>query len=331
MNTRIETAQDFSELIGEGGVAGQSDMFLLDDVKREIDSDKELTKAGVARAIGASATTLNEVLSGKYKGDPEPTREKLRNWLRDRQERRVLAPTLPSPPPFVETPTAKRVWNTLRLSQLMSQMAILYGGAGMGKSLTAREYQRGHNRVYIATFAPHHGSQTAALQAIAKAVGINVAPHERTGSRMFERILMELTNECLLVIDEAQHAKVAAIESVRSIHDATGCGVVLMGNEPLYDLIYGRRGRDLAQLFSRISLRCKLELPSKEDVSALCGAWGLPKGRPVSFLESVAARPGALRTVGKVIQLAVMNSRKPAAQLDEEALKMALAQLGLER
>ena len=37
--------------------------------------------------------------------------------------------------------------------------------------------------------------------------------------------------EGLLIIDEAQHLLLPALESLRSIHDATACGLVLMGNE----------------------------------------------------------------------------------------------------
>jgi len=57
----------------------------------------------------------------------------------------------------------------------------------------------------------------------------------------------------LLIVDEAQHLPVSGLDAVRSIHDATGCGLALLGNESVYARITGgARQAHFAQLFSRV-------------------------------------------------------------------------------
>ena len=82
---------------------------------------------------------------------------------------------------------------------------------------------------------------------------LTLAPHERVGGKkggdvIFRMIVQGLRGrEGLLILDEAQHLLLPALESLRSIHDATECGLVLMGSESVY-----------ARLPSRIKPHLKL-------------------------------------------------------------------------
>ena len=65
----------------------------------------------------------------------------------------------------------------------------------------------------------------------------------------------------VIVIDEAQHLKYAALEEIRSLTDDNpmtgehGVGVVLIGNSEVYSRLQGRQQAQFAQLFSRIRMQ----------------------------------------------------------------------------
>ena len=101
--------------------------------------------------------------------------------------------------------------------------------------------------------------------------------------------------ECLLIIDEAQHLMLPALESLRNIHDATECGHVLMGNEAVYSRLSGRRSAEFAQLYSRVGSVLKLENPLPSDTTALARQWGV-KEKPAAAISPAKAKAVAGNT-----------------------------------
>ena len=81
----------------------------------------------------------------------------------------------------------------------------------------------------------------------------------------------------LLILDEAQHLMLPALESLRSIHDATACGLVLMGNEAVYSRLSGRHSAEFAQLYSRVGSVLKLENPLPRTLRHWLGTGGSKK------------------------------------------------------
>src|SRR3546814_18916522 len=60
-----------------------------------------------------------------------------------------------------------------------------------------------------------------------------------------ERFCREIAEEggrVLLILDEAQHARLDLLEELRAIHDmkACACGLVIAGNDSLFDALRGR-------------------------------------------------------------------------------------------
>ena len=81
----------------------------------------------------------------------------------------------------------------------------------------------------------------------------------------------------LLILDEAQHLMLPALESLRSIYDTTECGLVLMGNEAVYSRLSGRRSAEFAHLFSRVGSVLKLEKPLPRTLRHWLGIGGSKK------------------------------------------------------
>lgn len=59
----------------------------------------------------------------------------------------------------------------------------------------------------------------------------------------------------MIIIDEAQHLTVRALNHLRCISDESGVGICLIGNDDVYRKMKGSGKADFAQLFSRIGMR----------------------------------------------------------------------------
>ena len=64
-----------------------------------------VTQAQIAKEIGVSGSTVNQLLNGNYKADPTAMVQKLANWLTARDQRADA----PRDPGFVMTETAKQI------------------------------------------------------------------------------------------------------------------------------------------------------------------------------------------------------------------------------
>lgn len=115
----------------------------------------------------------------------------------------------------------------------------------------------------------------------------------------------------MLIIDEAQHLSVKAVEEIRSIHDQAKVGVVFMGNAPLNAKFDGLgRTADYAQLFSRIGLRRKINKPRQKDMCAILAGWEGVKDEEVQLCAKEIGRcAGGLRSMSKVLRNATKIAR----------------------
>ena len=104
----------------------------------------------------------------------------------------------------------------------------------------------------------------------------------------------------LLIVDEAQHLSLRALETLRALHDATGAGLALMGNAVVYArLTGGRRAAEFAQLFSRVGKRVRLTQVEEGDRRRSAGSLGPEAGQAGGFSEGGAGdRPQARRPAG---------------------------------
>lgn len=275
-------------------------MDILERVRGLIDAG-ETTQARVAKEAGVSATTLSQVLSGTYAADPARVVERLAAWLSARDERRQAM--LPPLPGFVPTPTASRILAALAYAQMAGDCAVIYGAAGVGKTMAIREYQATHPSVWVATMTPGHAGVTAALEEVAAAVGVKDCP--QSPARIHREVAARVAGTGgLLIVDEAQHLSVAALDALRSIHDAGGVGLALVGNDLVYTrMTGGSRAAYLDRLFSRIGKRLSIRRAQDADIEAVARAAGAEPWREVM---EIGRQPGALRAAVKAIRLAQM-------------------------
>ncbi|MBJ6800206.1 AAA family ATPase [Geomonas propionica] len=282
-----------------------------------------MSQEKAAKEAGISTSSLNQWLQGKYKGDNEAVAEKVLRWLASRERKiSVAAPLADSG--YIETETSKKIMATLNLAQLLADLCAIYGGAGVGKTMTIERYASLNPNVWVVTMRPDTATFAAALEEIGDVMGVRSNWPNRLAREICKKIK---GTGGLLIIDEAQFASVAAIEAIRSIHDATGVGVVLCGNESVYTrLTGGARAANFAQLFSRVGKRLRLTKASSQDVTAIAGRYGITGQKELAILKGISEKPGALRGLVKTLRLASLLAGSGAST--QEHIAAAWRDLG---
>lgn len=279
-----------------------NDGKIIERVRAEI-AREGLSQAAAAAGIGISDAALSQWLRGKYQGDSGVVAEKAGRWLATQSERRDLLAKSPAPPEWADTPLAARAMAALAHAHLAADMCAVYGAPGLGKTLAARRYAGLRPNVWIATATRATRSVTGTLRQVADAMQLRSVPRRAADleSAAVERLR---GSGGLLVVDEAQHLPTASLEELRSLHDASGCGLALVGSDSLWLRLSAGRHPELAQLYSRVGKRVRLGGVTAADVAALLSAWGLAEAGLEFHAGAIAARPGGLRSLVKALSLA---------------------------
>lgn len=290
-------------------------------------ADKRLSQSRIAAESGLSSTTISQWLNGIYTGDNSAVETKLERWVDTTQAARERASAMPDAPGYIDTRTGGLIIAALRYAQLAGDIAVIYGGAGLGKTAAIRQFSLMAPNVWHATVTRASAGVAPSLEVIVDAIGINASG---TAYRLHNAICKRVTNTIgLLVIDEAQHLTEAALDQIRAIHDATGIGVALVGNEQVYArMTGGSRAAYLDRLFSRIGKKVRLSKVTQEDANALLDGWKVSDGKTRALLMDVASKPGALRGMTKVLRLSSMYAAADGRKLNLEDVRQAWAELG---
>lgn len=300
-------------------------------VRRQIEelraNDKRYSDSHCARAMGVSPSAFSQWMKGTYKGDNAQIEHKALTWLRSLEERRLHDQELPQAPEFIDTPTSRRIWNTLVYAQAACDLVVVYGEAGVGKSETGRHYQTQHPNVHIATMTPATSGAGSALNDIADELGL--AGNTTQPYQVQREIIKYLRGrEGLLIIDEAQQLNLQGLEMIRSLHDLAGIGVAVVGNPSVYArMTGGTRASSYAQVFGRIGKRCRITGSTADDATAIGSAWGVKGKDELTTLHQIARKPGGVRVVTKTLRMASLIARQRKQEIDEETIRQAYADL----
>ncbi|EIR3453845.1 AAA family ATPase [Salmonella enterica] len=205
----------------------------------------------VARAIGRSSAAINQYVQGKYNGDIADMEERIGHFLRRVREKQNA---LRIDERFVSTPTASKGLEVLSYAHLESEICVLYGAAGLGKTMILKEYARRDDAVIFIEADPGFTARTL-LEELCGRLRLS-----KNGNihALIEVCVEKLKGSGrLLVIDEAELLPYRALEVIRRLHDKAGIGVVLAGMPRLITNLKGKRG-EYAQLYSRVALALDL-------------------------------------------------------------------------
>lgn len=288
---------------------------------RAIIENEGLTQTAVAKDAGIAYGTFTGWLAGNYQGNNDKVAGQVQIWLVSREEKKRATAQVPRAPGFIVTPSAARFTETLRFAQVMPEIAVIAGGAGIGKTVSARNYTETTSNVWLATMDPSTANVNPMLTEIAAVLGLI----EKNCAKLPRAIGDKISGTGgLLIVDEAQHLNTVALDMLRALYDRHQVGIALIGNEAVYARLEGgSRKAAFAQLFSRIGERVTQARPKADDMCALIKAWGVTDKEEIRLLKAIAAKPGALRGMTKVLQLATMLAAGSGAERDIRHIRAA--------
>lgn len=289
---------------------------------RDIMDAEGLSQNAAANLIGLGATRFSQWLNDKYPGDVGNIENDVQRWLDSRKAESELTAKLPSAPAWYETPSAQAVIGALSFAQIAGAMTCIYGGAGLGKTTAIGQYAESSPNVWRIKATPATARPGPLLYRISVAIGARIS----TTIHILESSIIERIRDTrgLIVIDDAQHLCIRALDEIRSIHDATGIGIALVGNEVIYSqMTGGRRSAEFAQLFSRLSKRVQLTKPRDGDIDALLDAWGINDRASRDYCRQIGRKPGALRGLTYTLRMAAMFAAGAGESLNLTHIKAA--------
>ena len=212
---------------------------------------------------------------------------------------------------IAHTQTLDDVIMAVSFAEAAGDISLIYGDAGLGKTVSLKQYIKMHPDVIYIELKDCDKSVKGVCEKVLSCIG--------KLQRGTDRVLVDAITDYLtstprlIIIDEAQHLSIRALENLRAINDVTESGVVLCGNPTVYDRMHGRGQAHFAQLYSRIGIRRHIKEPSLEDITAIFNPYALDK-ESLLYLHELALQRGGIRNCVKVLNIALQfrdNEKEP--------------------
>lgn len=284
--------------------------------------DKHLSQAAVGRAIGKSPAVVNQYLQSKYTGDVTAINGLVKNLLRREVEKEQSAKV---EIPYVQTTTARKVREVLRLAHVEGEINVVYGEAGLGKTLALRAYAADYPDAILLEVDPGYTARVV-LQELADKLGLisRGSIHDLSGA-----IIGKLQGSGrIILVDEAELLPYRALEVLRRIYDKCNgsVGVVLAGMPRLLINLKGKRG-ELVQLYSRIGFAFNLgnALPKTDIETIASQLLGDDNGLGDALYEACSGNTRRLsKLLRGVIRTSRINQRPVTAGMIQEFSRMLI-------
>lgn len=296
-----------------------------------IGQDDNISKSEMARMIGMPVSSFSGWYSGNIgKGRLDTNNDKVERWIASRDEMNKMGATIPESPPFLLTPTARDIINTMLFAQSLPGIVSITAASGMGKSEVCKEFTATRSNVHLITMTPYTSKPFALLKVLSHK--LNVVQHDpaKLVDAIGERL--EVTGAgTLLIVDEAQNLEMTAIDQLRHFNDIYGCGIALVGNDEVYEKIKRKiDGATSPQLKSRISKCFRRKKPLLNDIRMILDAWHVKDEEAREILTGIGMKPGALRQIDETMKLASMLAASEGKPVDADLINAAFSNRDVE-
>lgn len=148
-------------------------------------------------------------------------------------------------------------------------------------------------------------SATAVLKLISSKLGIQcVNRKEVLMNKLLERLK---GTHYLIILDEADHLSLDALQAIRNLNDSACVGIVLSGNDKIYRQMYSsQRGYEFDQIRTRIIVRKRVfNSYTNEEIKSI---FYLAPDECMPYLVGLSNRE-SLRTAIKIFNVALEYSK----------------------
>ena len=275
-----------------------------------------MSQAKLAQVTGINKAIISQWLRGQYTGDIAGVVQAVEEYLRtavEHEQARETALPMVATQDYIPTSISEDVYKMIKYCQLERGIMIAHGDAGIGKTKAAQKFVRDNptQSIYIQA-TPSTGTLGNILKLLARALRI---PETRSKLDLLTNIRAKLDgSNKVIIIDEAQHLKLSALEEIRTLADPNtitgqeGIGIVLIGNTEVYGRMMGRQEARFAQLFSRVKFNryYNTQRIKRADVEMLFPALAQAgEKRAVDLLEGICRSKFGVRGAVNVYNNAV--------------------------
>lgn len=270
-------------------------------------ANESVSMSAFARAIGVSAAAVSQFKNGVYKGDGKQLGEKVAKYIANYKSKGMAVKNEPNRGEFLLSTDAKMANFIINEAINEREIALIYGGAGTGKTTILKEFTKNNpNAVLIE--ATCHTTANVLLDELCEALKIDGTKSANAKLKAIARFLKD--NDKIILIDEAEHLPLRALEDLRRIYDFSRTTMVLCGTEILLNNLMGKN-KELRQLYSRI-----------------CGKWcmqGLSKTECESFYSMgiYEYSKGNFRSSAKLYKKALRLAELNGCECDDEIIEKA--------
>ncbi len=287
---------------------------------REYKEKTGKTQSQIAKELGVSDGQLSSFLSGTYKA-PHTIIPKIEQLVQINVQKEIA----PREPGFKRTTVSGIVMDLIAYCHIQGKIGVVYGDAGIGKTMGIREYARLHpDAAVVITISPCFATMTGVNELLAEELRIR----EKVSRKIQTEAVKKLRgSNKVIIIDEAQHLTVRVINHLRCLADESGVGMAFIGNEEIYLKMRGSGQASYAQLYSRIADN-KHVLTSnitKEDIALVFSESGIDD-EAVEVLFKISRTNYGLRgAVNVFVNTAAVFGQVSAKHIARMAKEMNIA------
>lgn len=282
----------------------------------------EHTKAFLGRTCGIKASTLSQVLSGKYASNPSKFLSTILDYLERLKEREILAWEVP----VVETSVYDLVLLVCRRAHRNQDFGILSGEKGVGKTFLLRHYVAQTPSAILVECTPGMTSSMF-LSNLLSILKIKVTTRNKSSMGTKDQKMNTIINHVkdrdrLLILDEADKVNDDTLEYARRISDLAGIGCVLSGTSDLRAMVQDQRGRH-GQISSRVGYWPPLiqAIPEKDATQIVAAIYAqkdinVPEKTMLAYWKMCDGRARVLtKLVRNVIEAGLNQGHKHSPKL----------------
>jgi DNA transposition AAA+ family ATPase len=215
-------------------------------------TEHRLSVADAAQELGLSHQDVSLLLDvGTPPASKDRQLARLHNWMELTARRLGIL----SRRRFVETSVAKEILIVARTAAETMGIAVVYGPARIGKSFTLEAIvgEAAYGSPVLARVEETMRGPLPLLRSLCGAFGLKTGG---TAYDVMRRLVGRLRGtKRLIIIDEADRLRPNALETIRDVHDLTGCPVLLAGKPAIYERMGFRALGDFNEVTDQLAGR----------------------------------------------------------------------------
>lgn len=279
------------------------------------------SQAAISKRIGLSPATISQFISDSYSGDNEEISMIINSFLYLQEMRSSYTKA----PDFTDSlKNTRKIINTLDYVYANRCTGVVSGVSGCGKTTALKNYQKIMNGVIYIQADATKWSPCSILKLISNSMG---EPCKGSSSDILDNLVDKLTGtDKLIIIDEAQHLKAKAFDTLRGLNDRAEVGVIYAGTPDIIQrMTIGRAKEEFDQVYSRIEYTCNLSNRfTTNEISALFSEFNLDN-TVIKCLCNAASQKGGLRYAINLFK--VVNSAEKG-NITVSAIEEAMKRVG---